>query len=51
MLEGLSREIRSGFSEELLFADDLALVIETFESPKWRLKYWQGALESSFSKC
>ena len=34
VLEALSREVRSGCEEELLYADDLALVRETPEAIK-----------------
>ena len=34
MLEALSREIRSGYPEELLYTYDLAVVIKTLESMK-----------------
>ena len=36
--EALSREIKSGYPEELLYADDLALVCETHEGLKGRLE-------------
>ena len=45
-LEVRSREIRSGYPEELLYADDLALVSETPEDLERRLEAWKGALES-----
>ena len=38
VLEVLSREIKSGYPEELLYADDLALVCETHEGLKGRLE-------------
>ena len=38
VLEALSREIRSGCPEELLYADDLAFVSETLEGLKGRLE-------------
>ena len=46
VLEALSIEIGSGFSEELLYADDLALVSKTLEDLKGGLEAWKGALES-----
>ena len=46
MLEELSREIRSGYPEELLYTYDLAVVIKTLESMKERLEAWKGGLES-----
>ena len=46
VLEALSREIRSGWPEELLHADDLALVSETLEGLKGRLQTWKEALKS-----
>ena len=46
MLEALSREIRSGGSEELFYANDFALVSEILESLKGSLEAWKGALES-----
>ena len=46
VLEALSREIRPGCPKELLCADDLALVSETFECLKGRLEAWTGALVS-----
>ena len=46
MLEALSREIRSGCPEELLYADDLASVSEMHKCLKWRLESWKRALES-----
>ena len=44
MLEALSKEIRLGYQEELLSADDLALVSETLEELEKRA--WKRALES-----
>ena len=38
MLEILSREIRPGFLEELLYAEDLTLVSEIFQGLKSRLR-------------
>ena len=46
LLEALSREIKSGCPEELLYADDLGLVTETLEGLKGRLERLKGALES-----
>ena len=46
VLEALLREIRSGCPEELLDANVLALVSETREGLKGRLKIWKGALDS-----
>ena len=46
ILEILSREIRPGFLEELLYAEDLTLVSEIFQGLKSRLKAWKGAVES-----
>ena len=42
VLEALSREIRSGCPEELLYADDLAFVSETLEGLKGRLEAWKA---------
>ena len=44
-LEVLSREIRSGNPEKLLYADGLAIVSETFEGLKKRLEVRKGLLE------
>ena len=44
MLEALSREISSGCSEQLLCADELALVIEILAGLKGKLEAWKGAL-------
>ena len=41
VLEALSREIRSGCPEELLYADDLAFVSETLQGLKGRLEAWK----------
>ena len=46
VLEALSGEIRSGCPEELLHADDVALVNETPEGLRRRLEVWKGTLES-----
>ena len=46
VLEALSREMRSGCPEELLYADDLALVSETIEGLKGKLESWKQVLES-----
>ena len=46
VLEILSREIRLGYPEELLYSDDLALVSETYEDLEGRLEAWKGAVES-----
>ena len=46
VLEALSIEIGSGFLEELLYADDLALVSKALEGLKGGLEAWKGALES-----
>ena len=43
VLEELSREIRSGCSEELLFADDLTLVGAKLDGLKGRQEAWKGA--------
>ena len=45
VLEVQSREIKSGCPEELLYADDLALVSGLLEGLKGRLEAWKGALE------
>ena len=45
MLEALSREDRLERPEELLYAEDLTLVRETFQGLKGRLKAWKGAVE------
>ena len=44
VLEALSREIRSGCQDELLFADDLVLVSEILEGLEKGA--WKRALES-----
>ena len=41
--EALSREIRSGCPEELIYADDLVLVSETFEGLKGKQEIGKGA--------
>ena len=46
VLEALSREIRSGCPEELLYADDLALVSETLAELIEKLESWKSAMES-----
>ena len=46
MLEVLCREIRSGCQEELLYADDVALVSETLGGMKERLAAWKGVFGS-----
>ena len=46
MLEVLSREIRAGCPEELLYGNDLTLVSEILQGLKGRLEAWKGALES-----
>ena len=46
VLEALSREIRSGCPEELLYADDLALVSETLAGLIEKLESWKSAMES-----
>ena len=38
VLEAFFREVRSGCSKELLYADDLVLVSETLESLKGKLE-------------
>ena len=38
VLEAFFREVRSGCSKELFYADDLALVTETIESLKGKLE-------------
>ena len=42
----LSREVRSGFSEELIYAHYLTLVTKTLEGFKRRVEAWKGALKS-----
>ena len=44
--EALSREIRSGFPVELLYADYLALVSKKLKCLKQRMEAWKRALES-----
>ena len=46
VLEVLLGESRSECPEELLYADDLALVSKRLEGLKRRLESWKGALES-----
>ena len=46
VLEVLSREIKLGCPEELLYADDFALVSESLNDLKVRLEAWKGPLES-----
>ena len=49
VMEVLSREIRSGCPEELLYAGDLVVVSETLEGLKRRLEAWKGArVESKY---
>ena len=46
VLQTLSRKIRSGCPEELVYDGDLTLVSETLASLKGRLEAWREALES-----
>ena len=46
VLEALSRDIRTGCPEELLYADDLALVSDSVEGLTEKLENWKHALES-----
>ena len=46
VLEALSREFRSSCPEELLYADDLALISETLSELKLKLERWKKALEA-----
>ena len=39
-------EVKSGCPEDLLYADDLTLVIQTLKGLEERLEAWEGALES-----
>ena len=48
VLGSVSTEIRSGCPEELLYADDLALVCQTLEDPKGRLEVWEGVSQSGW---
>ena len=43
-LKGL-RKIRSGCPEQLLYADNLALVSKSLEGSKWKIETWERALE------
>ena len=45
VLEALPRESRLECPEELLYVDRLALISETIDGLKERLKAWEGALE------
>ena len=47
--ENLSREIRSGCLEKLIYTDDLALVINPLDGRKGRLEVWKGRFESMIS--
>ena len=46
VLEALTREMRSGCPEELLYADDLVLMGETVDLLKAKLESWKHSLES-----
>ena len=45
VMEALSREFRIGCPWKLLYADDLAIVAESLEELKIRLKNWKSGLE------
>ena len=46
VLEALSRDIRMGCPEELLYADDLALISETLQGLTEKLNLWKATMES-----
>ena len=46
VLEALSREIRSGCLEKLLYADNVTLFSKTLEGLKGKLETWKRVLES-----
>ena len=45
IMEALSREFRTGCPWELLYADDLVIVANSFEELKAKLKQWKNGLE------
>ena len=48
VLEALSREIRSGCLEKLLYADNVTLFSKTLEGLKGKLETWKRVLESKW---
>ena len=45
MLEALSREFRKGLSMELLYEDDLVLIVETKELLLEKVRKWKEGME------
>ena len=45
VMEALSREFRTGCPWELLYADDLVIVVETLDELKMKVKNWKEELE------
>lgn len=46
VLKDLSKEITLGYpKKKKIFVDDLALVSESIEGPKYELEVWKGALQ------
>ncbi|MCP3898362.1 MAG: hypothetical protein GY707_01360, partial [Desulfobacteraceae bacterium] len=45
VLEALSREFRTGVPWELLYADDLVIIAETYKGCIDRLKEWKAGME------
>ena len=45
-LETLSREFRTGFPWELLYADDLVIIAGSLEECISKLKAWKNGMES-----
>ena len=46
VLEALSREFRTGCPWELLYADDLVLIVETLDLLMEKLKLWKDNIEN-----
>ena len=46
VLEALSREFRTGCPWELLYADDLVLIVETLDLLMVKLKLWKDNIEN-----
>jgi len=45
VLEALSRDFKGGLPWELLYADDLALMAESEDELRQRIKTWKGGME------
>ena len=46
VLQAPSKEIRSRYPEELIYADDLVLLRHSLDGLKGRTEAWKGAMES-----